>query len=585
MEHTTTSSAASALVPRRPGNRLRHDNSLPTPPLSPIETATFRKRSLPAAIVTRQSGVAFAGMDGQPSPDAHSPRTSGFRPSVEIPPTPMRRSLHVFRSPGAAEGQARDGGAFTRDVKSPVDHVEHVRGGPLSFWHTHFCRPTGEDPSKADDASHRRFSFLSLGSIITGILLLILLLAVAAAATAVSLRHSRKAAPIRLINPGNHTIQPPVTNGSSPIRAAIAANFADPTFWYYEGTYYAFATNNAAGILNQPDNATTYDYGTSNIQIATSTDFITWDLLNSTHDPLPTTGRWVIQGLTASSPHIPKANIWAPGLSQRSTDRKFVMYYAAGKNAPDNATVGTALPGHPVPHCVGAAVSVGLDPAGPYEPMNETLACEINQGGAIDPAGFQDDDGTLYVVYKIDGNNIGHGGSCGNTVKPIVPTPLMLQKMEADGVTTSGNATQILDRTASDGPLIEAPALVRSSQGVYFLFFSSGCTRAPTYDIKYATATNIEGPYTRASEPLLQTGDYGEYKKCCQLMDARKLIFPPGLVAPGSAAVHSDGKMHSSSPCSVNGDPASSSHVHRPLRPMDNHICHDQGGACTNSGL
>ncbi|KAF2774090.1 Arabinanase/levansucrase/invertase [Teratosphaeria nubilosa] len=428
----------------------------------------------------------------------------------------------MFHSPGAVEGQAHED-AFTRDVKSPVDHVEQARGSTLSFWQTHFCRPTDRDPSKADNARNRRFSFFSLGSIITGIVLLVTLLAVAAAATAVSLLHSRKAAPVRF-EPGNHTIQPPVTNGSSPIRAAIAANFADPTFWYYDGTYYAFATNNAAGILNQPDNATRYDYGTSNIQIATSTDFITWDLLNSTHDPLPTTGQWVTQGLTVSRPHIPKANVWAPGISQRSTDKKFVMYYSAGKNAPDNVTVGATIPGHPVPHCVGAAVSVGLDPAGPYEPMNETLACELDQGGAIDPAGFQDDDGTLYVVYKIDGNNIGHGGTCGNTVKPIVPTPLMLQKMEADGVTKSGNATQILDRIASDGPLIEAPSLVRSSAGIYFLFFSSGCTRAPSYNFKYATATSIEGPYTRAAKPLLQTGSYG-------------------LVAPGSAAVHSDGKI------------------------------------------
>lgn len=33
-----------------------------------------------------------------------------------------------------------------------------------------------------------------------------------------------------------------------------------------------------------------------------------------------------------------------------------------------------------------------------------------SQGGAIDPAGFVESDGSHYVVYKIDGNSIGHGG-------------------------------------------------------------------------------------------------------------------------------------------------------------------------------
>lgn len=82
---------------------------------------------------------------------------------------------------------------------------------------------------------------------------------------------------------------------------------------------------------------------------------------------------------------------------------------------------------------------------------------------------------------EIDGNNAGHGGDCGNSVEPVVSTPIMLQKMLRDGVTPDGEPVQILDRTAEDGPLVEAPYLVRSKEGVYFLFFSSGCTRQSTY--------------------------------------------------------------------------------------------------------
>lgn len=95
----------------------------------------------------------------------------------------------------------------------------------------------------------------------------------------------------------------------------------------------------------------------------------------------------------------------------------------------------------------------------------------------------------------------------------------MLQKMHLNGTTASGAAITILDRTDIDGPLVEAPNIIRSDEGIYFLFFSSGCTRAPTYDLKYAWAHNVTGPYTRASKPLLQTGDWE-------------------LLAPGSVGIH-----------------------------------------------
>ena len=147
---------------------------------------------------------------------------------------------------------------------------------------------------------------------------------------------------------------------------------------------------------------------------------------------------------------------------------------------------------------------------GPYTPSDAPFACPDvhTQGGAIDPDGFLDEStGNRYVVYKVDGNSIGHGGSCGNTVAPIVPTPLMIQQVGSDGITLIGGAVQILDRDDLDGPLIEAPALHRSAEGIYFLFFSSNCFTTPKYDVSYATATNILGPYTKSSRPLLVTSD------------------------------------------------------------------------------
>lgn len=161
--------------------------------------------------------------------------------------------------------------------------------------------------------------------------------------------------------------------------------------------------------------------------------------------------------------------------------------------------------GNPAHHCLGVATSNNI--LGPYIPNDTPWACPIDQGGAIDADGFQDVDGKRYVVYKVDGNSIGHGGDCMNSVAPIVPTPILLQAVEADGITPIGDPVEILDRDVYDGPLIEAPSLHRTSEGIYFLFFSSNCFSGPLYDTSYATATSIYGPYTKSERPLFITGD------------------------------------------------------------------------------
>lgn len=100
-------------------------------------------------------------------------------------------------------------------------------------------------------------------------------------------------------------------------------------------------------------------------------------------------------------------------------------------------------------HWIGAATST--NPIGPFTTQSEPIACRTAGGGTIDPAGFQDADGTVYVVYKVDGNNLGGGA---------YSTPIILQKIESDGVTPTGNPVQILDRGTADSPLIKALDLV-----------------------------------------------------------------------------------------------------------------------------
>ena len=105
---------------------------------------------------------------------------------------------------------------------------------------------------------------------------------------------------------------------------------------------------------------------------------------------------------------------------------------------------------------------------------------------------------------------------------PIHSTPIMLQEVSAsDGYTLIGSPTAILDRDDADGPLVEAPSLVRVSNSaaaggwMYVLFFSSNCYGGPDYDTSYAYSFNgvANGGqhYTKSSNPLLVTGTNGLY--------------------------------------------------------------------------
>ena len=448
------------------------------------------------------------------TPRSFPPSAAAGEPTSPSPGKTASVNAHPTKEP-----------ATTWQPMADSNHTQH-EGAPtgstsLSFYQRHFTKPITSRPEKQQHENDRSFSLRSRGFLVAAVIMILVLLGVIGAAVGVTLsrsvRHRHEA-----------TAKHP-----SPIHLALDVNFPDPALYLHDKTWYAYATNNAAGILGAPADAPVHKDGISNIQVATSTNFVNWTLLDSTHDPLPTVGAWAVQGHNnLTHPPVPRANVWAPSVTrQQSEDGKYIMYYAAARNRlshPDTASESrqlamepVLLPGHPVPHCVGAATA--QSPQGPFKSLPTPIACPISEGGAIDAAAFTDDDSTPYLLYKVDGNNIGHGGECGNIVQPRINTPIMLQKLQTDGTSPDGAPIQILDRTTADGPLVEAPELVRSHEGIYFLFFSSGCTRNPSYDLKYATAKDITGPYTRASAPLLQTGDWG-------------------LHAPGSAGVFSVGK-------------------------------------------
>lgn len=231
---------------------------------------------------------------------------------------------------------------------------------------------------------------------------------------------------------------------------AIDQDFPDPDVLEVDGAYYAYATNGAG----------------FNVQVARSDDLAEWEVLAT--DALPQLPAWALGGKT-----------WAPDVSEFAPG-VFVMYFTAASATPQA-------------QCIGVATSTG--PEGPFVPADGgPIVCPPDEGGAIDPATFVDDDGSRSLVWKNDGN------CCG------LDTWLQIAGLSDDGLSLVGAPTRLLMQTEDwEGNLIEAPTLVKRD-GVYVLLYSANDYGGDSYATGYATAPSLLGPYTKADGPLLTTG-------------------------------------------------------------------------------
>ena len=251
------------------------------------------------------------------------------------------------------------------------------------------------------------------------------------------------AAPADTEQPDDSTVAPFV----------IDRDFPDPDVLLTGDTYYAYATNGAG----------------FNVQFATSTDLESWDLQGQ--DALPILPSWSSPGKT-----------WAPEVTEVS-DGSFVMYFTAANTTP-------------AAQCIGVATS--SSPQGPFAPIDDApLVCPVADGGAIDASTFRDDDGTLYLLFKNDGN------CCG------FDTWLQAVPLSADGLSLVGEPTRLIMQTESwEGNLVEAPTLVKRAD-TYVLLYSANDYGGEEYATGYATADSVLGPYTKPAEPLLTTENSG----------------------------------------------------------------------------
>lgn len=221
-------------------------------------------------------------------------------------------------------------------------------------------------------------------------------------------------------------------------------DFPDPFVLQEGDTYYAYATNGNG----------------KQVQTLTSKDLVHW---KPGPDALPRVAeKWAYNGAT-----------WAPEV-MKIGDR-YVLYYTTSQR-------------------IGRAVSD--KPLGPFvDDTAQPFIAQTTLGGSIDASPFRDDDGTLYLYWKNDGNAIGQ------------PTDIWVQKLSSDGLSLVGEATKVgetNDRTW-EGSVVEGPEMVKRD-GRYVLFYSGGDFSGDDYAVGYATCEGPTGPCADAPEnPILKT--------------------------------------------------------------------------------
>lgn len=235
--------------------------------------------------------------------------------------------------------------------------------------------------------------------------------------------------------------KPPFTN------PVVSTSCPDPGVLSHAGTYYMTCTGGKFGIKQ-------------------STDLVSWTATGASILP-EGKASWALDG----------SKNWAPEIHE--IDGQFVAYFTA-INASSKLSIGVAKAPSPTGPFVDAA-----------KPLVE------NTLGAIDATQFTDDDGSKWLIYKLDGN------------AQQKPTPILVRKLADDGLTFAPGsaAKQILvnDPGTWEGGVVEAPWVVKHD-GQYFLLYSGN-----VYDQRYRTgvarATSLTGPWEKHGAPILANND------------------------------------------------------------------------------
>lgn len=242
----------------------------------------------------------------------------------------------------------------------------------------------------------------------------------------------------------------------------IQTNFPDPFILKVDDTYFAYSTNS----------------NSRNVPVATSTDLVHWDF---GRDALPALPSWV---------DLNRRDVWAPEVLR--VEDRYLLYYTARDRASGY-------------QCIGLAISDA--PEGPFRDRGDApFICQSDEGGSIDASPFRDEDGTLYLYWKNDGN------CC------QMATYIYVQPLSPDGTELIGEPTRLVRNDQPwKGPVVEAPTMWRHEDR-YYLFYSGNVYAGEAYAIGYAVCETPLGPCEDAEENPILASD----------MESQPLIVGPG---------------------------------------------------------
>lgn len=147
---------------------------------------------------------------------------------------------------------------------------------------------------------------------------------------------------------------------------------------------------------------------------------------------------------------------WAPGVAERKG--KFYFYYSVGPQGPTPSRIG---------------VAVGSRPEGPFVDSGKPLLTGGKGFEAIDPMVFGDPQTGRYYLYA--------GGSAGAKLRVFEMADNMINFRR--------------EVTVKTPPKFTEGAFMHYRDGVYYLSYSHGGWRDPSYSVHYATSNSPTGPW------------------------------------------------------------------------------------------
>lgn len=227
------------------------------------------------------------------------------------------------------------------------------------------------------------------------------------------------------------------------INPVLPGDRPDPTVIKIDDTYWASATSNEWAPL---------------FPIFKSTDLVNWELETYVFPD--------------GAPDWAYKNFWAPELAYDAEQDKVYAYYTARDEDSDRLSIGVAS---------------ADSPEGPYSDHGPLVAQDL---GSIDAYEARDKDGTLYMLWKEDGNSQGE------------PTPMWAQEITEDRTELVGEKHELFRNDKEwEAHLVEGISIFEANDYFYATYSAGSCCDvACDYKTGVARSKSLLGPWEKYQE-------------------------------------------------------------------------------------